>query len=79
MAVGLINSAGSLGILIPPSIPMVTICVAMDASVGQMFSAGFGPGIPASYRLGSLCQRQMQTPTDCLYPQRRAQKGALYV
>ena len=45
MAVGLINSAGSLGILIPPSIPMVTICVAMDASVGQMFSAGFGPGI----------------------------------
>ena len=45
MSVGLINSAGSLGILIPPSIPMVTICVAMDASVGQMFSAGFAPGI----------------------------------
>ena len=45
MAIGLINSAGSLGILIPPSIPMVTICVAMDASVGQMFSAGFAPGI----------------------------------
>ena len=45
MAVGMVNSAGSLGILIPPSIPMVTICVAMDASVGQMFSAGFGPGI----------------------------------
>lgn len=45
MAIGLVNSAGSLGILIPPSIPMVTICVAMDASVGQMFSAGFMPGI----------------------------------
>lgn len=79
MAVGLINSAGSLGILIPPSIPMVTICVAMGRLRGTDVFCRIRPWHPAGYRLGSLCQRQMQTPTDCLYPQRRAQKGALYV
>lgn len=43
--VGLLTSAGSLGILIPPSIPMVLYALVMNVSVGRMFMAGFLPGL----------------------------------
>ena len=37
--------AGSLGVIIPPSIPMVLYCMAnSEASVGKMFTAGILPG-----------------------------------
>jgi len=42
---GLLTCAGSLGILIPPSIPMVLYCLVMNASVGRLFMAGFLPGL----------------------------------
>lgn len=45
MNIGAICSGGSLGILIPPSAPMVMFCVAMSTSVGKQFMAGFIPGI----------------------------------
>lgn len=45
MALGVIAAAGSIGILIPPSAPMILICVATGASVGKQFMAGFIPGI----------------------------------
>lgn len=45
MNVGAVCSGGSLGILIPPSAPMVMFCVAMGTSVGKQFMAGFIPGI----------------------------------
>jgi C4-dicarboxylate transporter, DctM subunit len=45
MALGIVTSAGSLGVLIPPSAPMIMICVAMNTSVGKQFMAGFLPGI----------------------------------
>ena len=38
-------AAGSIGVIIPPSIPMVMYCVATGASVGALFMAGFIPGI----------------------------------
>nr|WP_232060544.1 TRAP transporter large permease [Vibrio ponticus] len=37
-------SAGSLGILIPPSIPMIIYAVTAEISIGDMFLAGFIPG-----------------------------------
>jgi C4-dicarboxylate transporter DctM subunit len=43
-SIGLLTSAGSLGILIPPSIPMVLYALVMNVSVGQLFMAGFLPG-----------------------------------
>ncbi|WP_457553951.1 TRAP transporter large permease [Desulfobacula sp.] len=43
--VGLLGSAGSLGILIPPSIPMIVYGVATEQSVGKLFMAGVGPGL----------------------------------
>lgn len=36
--------AGSLGVIIPPSIPFVLYCMASGASVGQLFIAGIVPG-----------------------------------
>ena len=44
-ATGLVTSAGSLGIVIPPSIPMILYCLVMNVSVARLFMAGIGPGI----------------------------------
>lgn len=38
-------TAAELGVLIPPSIPLILYGVATDTSVGQLFIAGFGPGL----------------------------------
>jgi C4-dicarboxylate transporter DctM subunit len=46
-AAGVICNAGTLGILIPPSIVMVVYASATDVSVGRMFLAGVIPGIMA--------------------------------
>ncbi len=44
-AVGVIATAGSMGILIPPSIPMIVYADAVEESVGKMFIAGILPGV----------------------------------
>jgi len=46
-AAGVICNAGTLGILIPPSIVMVVYAAATDVSVGRMFLAGVIPGLLA--------------------------------
>lgn len=43
-AAGVICNAGTLGILIPPSIVMVVYCAATESSVGRIFMAGVIPG-----------------------------------
>jgi tripartite ATP-independent transporter DctM subunit len=43
-ALGSLATAGTLGILIPPSITMVVYAVAADASIIRIFLAGFIPG-----------------------------------
>ncbi len=45
MAIGSLATAGTLGILIPPSITMVVYAVAADASIIRIFLAGFLPGL----------------------------------
>ncbi len=45
LAIGSLATAGTLGILIPPSITMVVYAVAADASIIRIFLAGFLPGI----------------------------------
>ena len=42
---GVICNAGTLGILIPPSIVMVVYAAVTEVSVGRLFMAGGGPGI----------------------------------
>lgn len=43
-SIGLITSAGSLGIVIPPSVVMIVYGAATGVSVGDLFIAGFGAG-----------------------------------
>ncbi|WP_296764121.1 TRAP transporter large permease [Sediminimonas sp.] len=52
-AAGVIANAGTLGILIPPSIVMVVYAAATDVSVGRMFLAGVIPGLLAGTMLMS--------------------------
>lgn len=50
-AAGVICCAGTLGILIPPSIPMIAYSATTESSVGRLFLAGFFPGILLSVLL----------------------------
>ena len=50
-AAGVICNAGTLGILIPPSIVMVVYAASVDVSVGRMFLAGVLPGLLAGFML----------------------------
>jgi C4-dicarboxylate transporter DctM subunit len=42
---GAIMSGGTLGIIIPPSIPMIIYGLVTETSIVDLFAAGFGPGI----------------------------------
>jgi len=45
IATGLIQAGGALGILIPPSIPMIMYAYISGVSVGKLFAGGIFPGI----------------------------------
>ncbi len=45
MSVGTLAGAGTLGLLIPPSIIMIVYGVAADVSIGKLFIAGIVPGL----------------------------------
>jgi C4-dicarboxylate transporter DctM subunit len=50
-AAGVVGSAGTLGILIPPSIVMVVYAAITEVSVGRLFMAGVIPGLLAGFML----------------------------
>jgi C4-dicarboxylate transporter, DctM subunit len=54
-SLGLVTTSGSLGILIPPSIPMIVYCLVKTSGekidVGELFLAGVGPGLLISTML----------------------------
>ena len=47
----LVASSGTLGVLIPPSIPMILFAVTAEVSVSKMFMAGFLPGFLLTFAL----------------------------
>lgn len=49
-AAALMATAGAIGIIIPPSVPMIVYAVQAEVSVGTLFMSGFGPG----FLLGGL-------------------------
>lgn len=57
-SIGLLSSAGSLGIIIPPSIPMILYAIVVSGrqvvDVGELFLAGIGPGLVLGGLLGSF-------------------------
>lgn len=44
-AASLQATSAELGVIIPPSIPMILFAVSTDTSVGELFIAGIGPGL----------------------------------
>jgi C4-dicarboxylate transporter DctM subunit len=50
-AVGMLASAGTLGIIIPPSIPMIVYSIMSGVSVTDMFTAGILPGLLLAFLL----------------------------
>lgn len=45
MAASIQASSAELGVLIPPSIPLILYGVSTDTSIGKLFIAGIGPGV----------------------------------
>ncbi|MEI2741285.1 MAG: TRAP transporter large permease subunit [Candidatus Competibacter sp.] len=76
-AAGIICNAGTLGILIPPSIVMVVYGAATETSVGQLFMAGVIPGLLLGLMLMAaiyISARKFRIPT-----QPRASFGELMI
>ncbi|MBW1712282.1 MAG: TRAP transporter large permease subunit [Deltaproteobacteria bacterium] len=45
LALGSVMAGGGMGILVPPSIPMILFSSATSTSIGRMFAAGIVPGL----------------------------------
>lgn len=52
-AIGAITSGGTLGIIIPPSIPLIVYGLVTEQSIADLFLAGVGPGILLTVMLAS--------------------------
>ncbi len=55
IAYGVVGGGGTLGILIPPSSPMIIYGVASDTSVGALFMAGVIPGLMLAAIFAVFC------------------------
>ena len=63
LAVGSLAGAGTLGFLIPPSIPMIIYAVLAEESLLRLFTAGFLPGFAlASCFMGYMAFRCIMNP-----------------
>jgi len=52
-SVGVLTSSGTLGIIIPPSIPLILYGIATQTSITDLFLAGIGPGIVLTFALAT--------------------------
>lgn len=50
-AAALQATSAELGVIIPPSIPLILYGVSAEVSIGELFIAGFGPGLLISFAL----------------------------
>ena len=48
LATGTLAAGGTLGILIPPSIPLIVYCILAEQNIAKLFFAAFLPGILAT-------------------------------
>ena len=48
LATGTLAAGGTLGILIPPSVPLIIYAVLVEGSIAQLFQAAFVPGLLAA-------------------------------
>ena len=59
-AYGVVGGGGTLGILIPPSGPMVLFGVVSDTSIGALFMAGIVPGLMLALIFAVYCATAMK-------------------
>ena len=59
-AFGAVAAGGTLGILIPPSGPMILYAVIADASIGALFIAGIVPGLMMALLFSIWCMVSMR-------------------
>jgi C4-dicarboxylate transporter DctM subunit len=57
-ALGVVAAGGTLGILIPPSGPMILYAIVSEASIGALFLAGIVPGILLALIFAAWCMVQ---------------------
>jgi C4-dicarboxylate transporter DctM subunit len=60
VAYGVVGGGGTLGILIPPSGPMVLFGVVSDTSIGALFMAGVVPGLMLAGIFAIYCMTSMK-------------------
>ena len=57
-ALGVVAAGGTLGILIPPSGPMILYAIVSEASIGALFLAGVIPGLMLALMFSAYCMIQ---------------------
>lgn len=62
-ALGVVAAGGTLGILIPPSGPMILYAIVSEASIGALFLAGIVPGLLLALMFSIYCMIQARGRT----------------
>ncbi len=73
-ALGVVAAGGTLGILIPPSGPMILYAVVSEASIGALFLAGIIPGVLLALAFAVFCILQARTRPEVAVPQRAGRR-----
>ncbi|MBZ0222879.1 MAG: TRAP transporter large permease [Dokdonella sp.] len=69
-ALGVIAAGGTLGILIPPSGPMILYAIVSEASIGALFLAGIIPGVLIALVFAIFCIIMAYRRNDVSAPER---------
>lgn len=68
-ALGVVAAGGTLGILIPPSGPMILYALVSEASIGALFLAGIVPGLLLAALFAAYCMIEGFLRRDASRPQ----------
>ena len=77
VAYGVVGAGGTLGILIPPSGPMILFGVVSDTSIGALFMAGVVPGLMLAVIFAVYCMTSARFAKNPLPTEPRASLGEI--
>lgn len=76
-ALGVVAAGGTLGILIPPSGPMILYAIVTEASIGALFAAGLIPGLIVATLFALWCVASNLGPRGAQRGERATAREAL--